>query len=130
MRMWGNESGVSKLKVLVILVILGVGFNEGIKYLRVQMDFHGMKDTMNAKAAAAQILKDDEIRIELENKARDLELPLKRDNFLLIRDDEKRRMIIKTAWTEEVTYLWGLCGEQCTQKYRFDVTADEVYTTN
>jgi hypothetical protein len=122
-----NESGVSKLKVLVILVILGVGFNEGIKYLRVQMDFHGMKDAMESKAAAAQILKDEEIRIELENKASELGLPLKRDNFLLIRDDEKRRMMIKTAWEEDVTYLWGLCGEQCTQKYHFEVVADEAY---
>jgi hypothetical protein len=122
-----NESGFSKLKVLIILAILGVGFNEGIKYLRVQMDYHGMKDTMNAKAAAAQVLKDHEISIELENKAHELGLPLKRDNFLIIRDDEKRRMVIKTAWEEEVTYLWGVCGEQCTQKYRFDVIANEEY---
>ncbi|MHB8843453.1 MAG: hypothetical protein ACYC7L_01780 [Nitrospirota bacterium] len=127
MRLRGNESGVSMLKVLIILAVLGVGINEGIKYLLVQMDFHRMKDTMEAKAAAAQVLKDDEILIELENRALELGLPIRRENFLINRDDDKRRMIIKTAWEEEVTYLWGLCGEQCTQKYRFDVTADEAY---
>jgi hypothetical protein len=127
MRIGGNESGLSKLAVLIILAVLGVGINEGIKYVRVQMDFHGMKDTMDAKAAAAQILKDDEIRIDLENKATELGLPLKRDNFVLIRDDERRRMVIKTSWEEDVTYLWGVCGDQCTQKYRFDVITDEAY---
>jgi hypothetical protein len=127
MRIGGNESGVSKLMVLVILAALGLGFNEGIKYLRVQMDFRGMKDTMESKAAAAQILKDEEILVDLDSKARALDLPLRRENFLINRDDEKRRMTIKTAWEEDVTYLWGLCGEQCFQKYRFEVTVDEAY---
>lgn len=127
MRLRGNESGVSMLKVLIILAVLGVGINEGIKYLRVQMDYRSMKDTMESKAAASQVLKDQEILIDLENKSIELGLPLKRDNFQIIRDDEKRRTIIKTVWEEEVTYLWGLCGEQCTQKYHFDVIADEVY---
>jgi hypothetical protein len=128
MRIRGNQSGVSKYTVLIILVVLGIGFREGIKYLDVQLDYQSMRDTMQAKAAAAQVFKDDEIRIELENKAVERGLPLKRDNFLIVRDEEKRRMTIKTAWTTEVQYLWGLCGEQCTQKYSFEIVADETYS--
>ena len=48
-----DQSGISMLKVLIVLVVLGIGISEGIKYIRVQMNFHGMKDTMTAQAAAA-----------------------------------------------------------------------------
>jgi hypothetical protein len=109
-------------------VVLGLGVKEGIKYLDVQLDYQSMKDTMQAKAAAAQVLKDDEIRIDLEAKSMERGLPMKRDNFIIVRDEEKRRMTIKTAWTEEVQYLWGVCGEQCTQKYSFDILVDEAYS--
>ena len=127
MRLRGNESGVSMLKVLIILAVLGVGINEGIKYLRVQMDYHGMQDLMDSQASAAQVLKDQEIRHELTKQAKEMKLPLTADDFQIIRDDEQRRMVIKTAWEEQVTYLWGVCGEPCTQIYRFEVTADQAY---
>ena len=126
MRILGNQSGVSKYKVLIILVVLGIGFREGIKYLDVQLDYQRMKDTIQAKAAAAQILKDDEILVDLEARARELDLPLKRENFSLVRGEDNRKMTIRTGWSEEVTYLWGLCGEDCTQVYTFNIVADET----
>ncbi|MBS1127910.1 MAG: hypothetical protein H6Q96_290, partial [Nitrospirae bacterium] len=36
MQMIGNESGVSKLKVLIILALLGAVIHVGIKYLSVR----------------------------------------------------------------------------------------------
>lgn len=121
----GNESGVSKLKVLIVLAVLGLGFNEGIKYLSVQLDYQRMRDTMNAKAGAAQVLKDDEILIDLEAKAREMDLPLKRENFLITRSEDGRKMTIRTSWSEEVQYLWGLCGDPCTQVYTFTIVTEE-----
>ena len=129
MRIWGNESGVSKMKVLLIIAIVGLAFNEGIKYLAVQLDYQRMKDTMTTKASVAQVLKDEEIRSDLAVKAKELGLPLQGDNFLLIRDDEKRKMTIKAAWDVEVHYLWGLCGQLCIQTYHFEPVADEEYTS-
>jgi hypothetical protein len=120
----GNESGVSKLKVLIVLVILGAVIHVGIKYLSVRLDFERMKDTMDTKASAAQVLKDEEILADLAAKAKELDLPLQRENFLIIRDEDKRKMIIKTAWDVEVHYFGGLCGDLCVQEYHYAPVAE------
>src|SRR5512137_595099 len=102
MEMLGNEYGVSKLKVLIILVVLGAAIHVGIKYLSVRLDFERMKDTMEIKASAAQVLKDEEILADLAARAKELDLPLTGENFLITRDEDRRKMIIKTAWNVEV----------------------------
>jgi hypothetical protein len=129
MQMIGNESGVSKLKVLIILALLGAVIHVGIKYLSVRLDFERMKDTMEIKASAAQVLKDEEILADLAAKAKELDLPLKGENFLIIRDDDKRKMIIKTAWDVEVHYFGGLCGDLCVQEYHFAPVAEASLST-
>ncbi|MBS1125407.1 MAG: hypothetical protein H6Q98_345 [Nitrospirae bacterium] len=129
MQMIGNESGVSKLKVLIILALLGAVIHVGIKYLSVRLDFERMKDTMDIKASAAQVLKDEEILADLAAKAKELDLPLKGENFLIIRDDDKRKMIIKTAWDVEVHYFGGLCGDLCVQEYHFAPVAEASLST-
>ena len=122
--MRGNESGVSRLKVLIILALLGAVIYVGIKYLLVRLDFERMKDTMEIKASAAQVLKDDEILADLTARAKELDLPLKAENFVIIRDDDRRTMIIKTAWDVEVHYFGGLCGDLCVQEYHFAPVAE------
>jgi len=129
MKMIGNESGVSKLKVLIIIALLGAVIHVGIKYLSVRLDFERMKDTMDIKASAAQVLKDEEILADLAAKAKELDLPLKGENFLIIRDDDKRKMIIKTAWDVEVHYFGGLCGDLCVQEYHFAPVAEASLST-
>ncbi|MBS1242428.1 MAG: hypothetical protein H6R44_183 [Nitrospirae bacterium] len=129
MQMIGNESGVSKLKVLIILALLGAVIHVGIKYLSVRLDFERMKDTMDIKASAAQVLKDEEILADLAAKAKELDLPLKGENFLIIRDDDKRKMIIKTAWDVEIHYFGGLCGDLCVQEYHFAPVAEASLST-
>jgi len=129
MQMISNESGVSKLKVLIILALLGAVIHVGIKYLSVRLDFERMKDTMDIKASAAQVLKDEEILADLAAKAKELDLPLKGENFLIIRDDDKRKMIIKTAWDVEVHYFGGLCGDLCVQEYHFAPVAEASLST-
>ena len=128
MRIVGNEGGVSSMKVMIWLVILGAGFHVGIKYLSVQLDFQRMQDAMNSKASVAQVLKDEEIRNDLVTKAKELELPLTGDNFSIIRDEDKRTMTIKTSWDVEVHYFGGLCGDLCVQNYHFEPVALENIT--
>ena len=127
MRIMGNEGGVSSLKVMIWLVILGAGFHVGIKYLSVQLDFQRMNDAMSSKASVAQVLKDEEIRIDLVGKAKELGLPLTGENFVIVRDEEKRTMTIKTAWDVEVHYFGGLCGDLCIQNYHFEPVAKESF---
>ena len=125
MQMTGNESGVSKLKVLIVLVVLGAVIHVGVKYLSMKLDYERMKDTMNIKAGAAQVLKDEEIRRELVARAKELDLPLMGENFLILRDEDKRQMIIKTAWDVEIHYFGGFCGDLCVQEYHFAPVAEE-----
>ena len=128
MRIRGNESGVSGLKVMIWLGILGAGLYVGITYLSVQLDFQRMKDAMSSKASVAQVLKDEEIRIDLVAKAKELGLPLKGENFIIVRDEDKHTMTIKTAWEVEVHYFGGLCGDLCVQNYHFRPVAQEDIT--
>jgi hypothetical protein len=90
-----------------------------------KLDYERMKDTMNIKAGAAQVLKDEEIRRELVARAKELDLPLMGENFLILRDEDKRQMIIKTAWDVEIHYFGGFCGDLCVQEYHFAPVAEE-----
>jgi hypothetical protein len=129
MRIIDNESGVSSVKIMIWLVILGAGFHVGLKYLSIQLDFQRMRDAMYSKASVAQVLKDTEIRIDLVAKAKELGLPLTGDNFIILRDEEKRTMTIKTAWDVEAHYFGGLCGDLCIQSYHFAPVAEEILTS-
>jgi len=129
MRIMGNEGGVSSVKVMIWLAVLGAGFYVGIKYLSVQLDFQRMQDAMSTRASVAQVLKDEEIRNDLVAKAKELGLPLTGENFVIIRDEDKRTMTIKTAWDVEVHYFGGLCGDLCIQTYHFAPVAQENITT-
>ncbi len=103
-----SQRGVGRLKVFIILVLLGAALHVGFKIVPVYMDSENMKDTMSTKAGLAQVLKDEEIMNDLVNKAKDLDLPLKDETFIIIRDTDRRKMTIKTAWDVEVHFFGGL----------------------
>ena len=128
MRIRGNEAGVSALKVWIILALLGAVIHVGIKYGSMKLDYERMLDTMSVKASAAQVLKDEEIRADLVLRAKELDLPLTGENFLIIRDEDKRKMIIKTTWDVEIHYFGGMCGDMCIQEYHFEPVAEEGFS--
>ena len=103
-----GQRGFGRIKVFIILALLGAAVHVGFKIVPVYMDNENMKDTMSTKAGLAQVLKDEEIVHDLVNKAKDLDLPLKAENFVIIRDVERRKMTIKTAWDVEVHFFGGL----------------------
>jgi hypothetical protein len=121
MSIMGNETGVGKVKLMIVLVLLGAGIHVGYKVLDVYMDYERMKDTMSTKAGVAQVLKDDEITKDLVNKAKELDLPLRAENFVLIRDGERRKMTIKTAWDVEVHFF----GDLYIHTYHFAPVVEE-----
>ena len=104
----GSQRGFGSIKAIIILALLGSAIHVGYKIVPVYMDNENMKDTMSSKAGLAQVLKDEEILNDLVSKAKDLDLPLKAENFVIIRDAERRKMIIKTAWDVEVHFFGGL----------------------
>ncbi len=119
-----NNRGASNFKVFVILVLLFLVIHVGIKLIPMYIDAGRMEDEMRSKASVAQVLKDDEIMASLVKKAKDLELPLTEENFVLQRNEDQHRMRISTKWDVEVNFLWGTY----IRTFHFEPVADEDYS--
>lgn len=104
-----TERGGSRLKVYLWFLVLFLVAHVALKIVPMYMDYARMEDTMSIKASVAQVLKDGEILTDLVAKAKELDLPLTADDFVLRRDEERRRMSISTlrGWNVEVRFLWG-----------------------
>ena len=109
MNVLANQKGASRFKVFFWFLLLFLVVHVAVKVVPVYMDYARMEDEMKVKASVAQVLKDDDILKDLENKAKDLDLPLTKDSFVLKRDAERRKMKISTkgGWDVEVSFLWG-----------------------
>jgi len=103
-----SEKGLSTIKVWIWLLLLSLVVYVGFKLLPMYIDFERMKDEMSIKASLAQVLKDDEIRSALAAKAKELELPLDADDFILQRDDEHHHMTIKAVWDVEIHFPFDI----------------------
>jgi hypothetical protein len=107
MQFFLNEKGTSKFKVYLFFLFLFLIIHVGVKVVPMYMDYEEMKDEMTTKAGLAQVLKDDQILLDLVKKAKDLDLPLTAESFVLQRDEDRRRMKISTRWDVEINFLWG-----------------------
>ncbi len=116
-----NEKGASKFKVYLFFLFLFLTVHVGIKLVPMYMDYGRMEDEMKMKAGVAQVLKDEEIRYDLLKKAKELDLPLTAESFIIQRDVERRRMKISTQWDVEVNFFWGAY----TRTFHFEPKADE-----
>jgi hypothetical protein len=118
-----NRNGGTRVKVFFWFVFLFLILHVALKIVPLYMDHARMEDEMKMKAGVAQVLKDEEIVRDLVNKAKELDLPLKAENFVLTRDDERRRMKITTSWDVEVNFFWGLY----IKTYHFQPVVEESY---
>jgi hypothetical protein len=109
MHILANEKGGSKFKLYLFLLFLFLVIHVGLKVVPMYMDYSRMKDEMTIKAGVAQVLKDDDILRDLVNKAKDLDLPLTAESFVIKRDEDRRKMLISTkgGWDVEVNFFWG-----------------------
>ena len=123
MQVYLNEKGASNFKVFLFFVFLFLVVHVGIKVVPMYMDAERMKDEMTTKAGVAQVLKDDEILRDLVNKAKELDLPMTAESFILQRDSERRRMKISTQWDVEVSFLWGTY----IRTFHFEPVVDEGF---
>jgi hypothetical protein len=112
------------LKTLFVLALLFVVIHVGYKLIPMYMDYERMKDEMSIKASTAQVWKDEDILAALVQKAKELELPLGPENFVLNRDPDTHTMTISTAWDEEVHFLF----DAYVRTFHFSIVASEDYT--
>jgi hypothetical protein len=109
MNILANQNGASRFKVFLWFLVLFLAVHVAVKVIPVFMDYAKMEDEMKVKASVSQVLKDEEILKDLEMKAKELDLPLTQNSFVLKRDTERRKMKISTkgGWDVEVNFLWG-----------------------
>lgn len=107
------------------LAVLAAVIHVGVKTVPMFMDAERLKDEMSVKAGVAQVLKDEEILKDLVDKAKQLDLPLGPENFILVRDNDRRRMSIKTQWDVEVRYFGGAY----IRNFHFEPSVDESIMT-
>lgn len=118
-----NEKGASKFKVYLFFLFLFLVIHVGFKVVPMYMNFERMKDEMATKAGVAQVLKDEEILKDLANKAKELDLPLTAESFVLQRDEDRRRMKISAEWDVEQNFLWGVY----IRNFHFAPTVEESF---
>lgn len=123
MNILANQNGASRFKVYLWFLILFLVVHVAVKLIPVYMDYYRMEDEMKAKASVSQVLKDEEILKDLENKAKELDLPLTQESFVIKRDTDRRKMKISTkgGWNVEVSFLWGAY----VRTFHFEPVVDE-----
>jgi len=125
MRIGLHERGGSRFGVYVFFILLGVVVHVALKVVPMYMDYGRMQDEMTTKAGLAQFLKDDEIIKDLSQKAKELDIPLTADSFVLNRNEETRRMTISTkgGWDVELKFFGGYY----TRTFHFEPVVDENF---
>jgi hypothetical protein len=125
MRILTNENGAGTFKMVLVLCLLFIVIHIAVKVVPMYMDYSRMTDEMTVKAGLAQILKDDEILKDLVKKAKELDLPLTAESFIIKRDEERRKMLIRTQWDVEVNFLWGAY----VRTFHFEPVVEEGFMT-
>jgi hypothetical protein len=121
--MFENEAGASKMAIAFWLIVLFLIIHVGIKLLPMYLDYYRLEDEMTSKASVAQALKDEEIIADLVTKAKELDLPLTAENFVLKRNVDRHRMQISTQWDVEVHFLFDVY----VRLFHFAPAVDEDY---
>lgn len=122
-----KQNGRVSLKLVFILLTLFVIIHIGIKVTPMYMASAGLKDDMKSKALFAQFLKDEEIRIALVKKAKEEDLPLGPEDFILLRDEPNHRMKISTAWDIELHFVFDIYPPYTVKTFHFEPVVDEYY---
>jgi predicted Holliday junction resolvase-like endonuclease len=123
-----TEKGMISGKSLFLLVLLFVIVHLSIKLVPMYIDAERLKDEMSVKARLAQNLKDEEILADLVKKAKELDLPLGPENFIVKREDENRRMTISTKWDVTVHLFFDVYPPFTTMSYHFEPVIHEDYS--
>ncbi len=122
-----DRGGVS-FKVILVLALLAAVIHVGIKLVPIYITAGRMEDEMSVKARFAQTLKDEDILNDLAKKAKELDLPLDRDDFALVRDDGNRKMTISTKWDVIVHFFFDVYPPYTTHVYHFAPSIKENYS--
>jgi hypothetical protein len=123
-----KDSGSISFKVIFVLLLLFIVIHIGVKVIPIYITAESMKDEMVTKARFAQTVKDEEIVTGLAKKAKELGLPLEAEDFRLLRDEDRHRMKIGTAWDVTIYFFYDLYPPYTTRTFHFRPIVEEDYT--
>jgi hypothetical protein len=123
-----KDSGSISFKVIFVLLLLFIVIHIGVKVIPIYITAESMKDEMVTKARFAQTVKDEEIVTGLAKKAKELGLPLEAEDFKLLRDEDRHRMKIGTAWDVTIYFFYDLYPPYTTRTFHFRPIVEEDYT--
>ena len=112
-----NSYGNSK--IIVVLFLLAVAAAIYISYMLLPhyLSYYSFKDTIQEKAKFAQVMKNEDVLNDLYKKAKDLDLPLEKEDIIVKR--EEGRLHITAEWEVEVEFIGGY---RKTIKFTIDVS--------
>ena len=112
MAMLDKENGMISFKAMFWFVLLFIVVHVLIKIVPMWMDYTRMEDAMQGRANLAQVASsDEEIKKSLEKTAKELELPLTQDSFIIERNPDSNkitRISTNGGWDVEMHFLWGV----------------------
>jgi hypothetical protein len=123
-----RENGISSIKVLFLLLILFSVVHVGVKLSLMYIDVEGMKDEMVTKARFAQAFTDARIVHDLAKRAKELGIPLNKESFKLLRNEDTKRMRISTAWDVELHFFYDIYPPYTVKTFHFAPVIEEDYS--
>ena len=123
-----TERGMVSFKVLFWLLVLFIVVHIAVKLVPMYIDSERMKDEMSVQAELAQTLKDDEILSNLVQKAKELDLPLGREDIVLTRDEDTNMMKISAKWDVTVHFFFDVYPPYTTRTYHFEPIIEADYS--
>ncbi len=101
-----DSSGNSKIFGLILILIVASAIYLSYMLLPHYLNYYSFRDLAQAKTMASQILKDEDILNDLYKKAKEMDLPLERENIIITRG-EGRTLNINAQWEIEVEFIGG-----------------------
>ncbi|MBI5180036.1 MAG: hypothetical protein HZA05_01375 [Nitrospirae bacterium] len=98
---YGNSKIIGIFFILAVVSAIYLSYTLLPHYL----NYLSFKDLAGAKISAAQIMKDENILNDLYNKAKELNLPLEKEDIIVKREDG--RLHITAEWEVEVEFIGG-----------------------
>ncbi len=80
-----GERGISIVKILISLVIIGIVLFVGLRYLLIRVHYLSVKDTVRVQAESAAIYPDVHIKREIVRRAKESEVTLAEEDIRIDR---------------------------------------------
>lgn len=97
----GNSKIIGIFFILVVVSAIYLSYTLLPHYL----NYYSFRDLAVAKISAARVMKDENILNDLYNKAKELDLPLEKEDIIIKR--EEGRLHITAEWEVEVEFIVG-----------------------